>query len=198
MIVYQKRNRIFFFFFCEDKCLAWIKTTLFFISFWFFFNISHFIFSCLPFHFILTIFLAISTLHSRLLFSLDLFLYLYSSIYSLLSLLSILFCCRALSGCSAKSNSSSYNSPHAISNNSGRAASSVFSAWICGEDRHFSEVSWSASSSFLSFFLCLSLYYICLTAGWVNVVLWKRAMLINLIIGIRMAPINCFLDKKRL
>lgn len=126
-----------------------------------FFNISRFIFSCLPFHFILTIFLAISTLHSRLLFSLDLFLYLYSSIYSLLSLLSILFCCRALSGCSAKSNSPSYNSPHAISNNSGRAASSVFSAWICGEDRHFSEVSWSASSVFsLSSFVSLYITFV--------------------------------------
>lgn len=62
----------------------------------------------------------------------------------------MLFCCLALIGCSAKSNSPSYSSPHAISNHSGCAASSFFSSWICGEDRHLSEVCWSASSSFLS------------------------------------------------
>ena len=193
MIVYQKGRGNFF---CEDNCLAWIKITIFFFSFWFFL-ISHVLFSLVYLFISSWPFFWQSLLYIGDYYFLWIFFsYLYSSIYSLLSLLSILFCCRALSGCSAKSNSSSYNSPHAISNNSGRAASSVFSAWICGEDRHFSEVSWSASSSFLSFFLCLSLYYICLTAGWVNVVLWKRAMLINLIIGIRMAPLNCFLDKK--
>lgn len=165
--------------------------------FLFFFLISHALFS--------RVYLFISSwpfFWQSLLYIVDYyFLWIFFSIYIPLFILFslfclILFCCRALSGCSAKSNSPSYNSTHAISNNGGRAASSFFSAWICGEDRHFSEVSWSASSSSLSFFLCLSLYYICLTAGWVNVVLWKRAMLINLIICIRMAPINCFLDKK--
>lgn len=71
---------------------------------------------------------------------------------------------------SAQSNSFSYNSSNDLSNNCGRAASSFFSSWICGEDCHISEVSWSASSSsslfstFLSFLLvltiCLELFLI--------------------------------------
>lgn len=81
----------FFFYNFFVRIIVWLESKQpfsLFLSVFFFFNISRFIFSCLPFHFILTIFLAISTIHSRLLFSLDLFLYLYSSIYSLLSLLS--------------------------------------------------------------------------------------------------------------
>lgn len=83
-----KEDLFFYNFFV--RIIVWLESKQPFSLFLsvFFFNISRFIFSCLPFHFILTIFLAISTLHSRLLFSLDLFLYLYSSIYSLLSLLS--------------------------------------------------------------------------------------------------------------
>lgn len=140
------------------------------------------------------------TLCGRLSFSQDLFLYLYSSIYSLLSSVSMLFCCRALSGCSAKSNSPGYNSSHAISNNSGRAASSVFSSWICGEDGHISEVSWSAPSSFLS--LCVTVYikFIVLQSvniWWmVNVVLWRRYISINFSWLAVESPINCFLDEK--
>lgn len=96
-------------------------------------------------------------INSYLIFSFSFFC-LCSSIYSLLSPVSLLVCCRGLFGCSAKSNSLSYNSSYAISYNSGGAASSVFSSWICGEDCHISEVSWSASSSFLS----LSLFSVCL------------------------------------
>jgi len=79
------------------------------------------------------------------------------SIYSPFSL-SLLFlyavCCRQLSGCTAKSNSLSYSSSHAVSYNSGCATSSVFSPWICGKDCNLSEVSWSDSLRFLplSFF----------------------------------------------
>jgi len=79
------------------------------------------------------------------------------SIYSPFSL-SLLFlyavCCRQLSGCTAKSNSLSYSSSHAVSYNSGCATSSVFSPWICGKDCNISEVSWSDSLRFLplSFF----------------------------------------------
>ena len=151
-----------------------------FISFRFL-SVSSFTFSCLVVLFIF-IFCMTRTLCCRLSFSQDRFLYLYSSIYSLLSLLSL--CCGAKSGCSAKSNSPSYNSSHAISNNSGRAASSFFSSWICGEDGHISEVSWSAPSSFLShslslFILNLSYFNHWTFGGWVNVVLWRRYISIN-------------------
>lgn len=78
----EEKEEFFFF----VRIIVWLELKQPFSLFLsYFFNILRFIFSCLPFHFILTIFLAISTLHSRLLFSLDLFLYLYSSIYSLLS-----------------------------------------------------------------------------------------------------------------
>jgi hypothetical protein len=147
------------------RIIVWLDSNDHLLYFFLIFLISHLLFSLVYLSFHLDHFLVISTLHSRLLFSQDLF-----SIYIPLFILFSLFCLypvllSVLSGCSAKSNSPSYNSPHAISNNSGRAASSVFSSWICGEDRHISEVSWSASSSFLSFFLCLSLYYMYLTSS---------------------------------
>lgn len=68
--------------------MAWIKTTIFFISFcFFFFNISRFIFSCLPFHFILTIF------WQSLLYIVDYyFLWIFFSIYIPLFILFSLFC----------------------------------------------------------------------------------------------------------
>ncbi|KAK9134437.1 hypothetical protein Syun_013767 [Stephania yunnanensis] len=69
----------------------------------------------------------------------------YSSLFILLSLfssVSLPVCCRVLSGFTAQSNSLNYNSSTALSYNSGSAASSILSAWVCGEDRHFSEVSW--------------------------------------------------------
>lgn len=63
----------------------------------------------------------------------------------------MLVCCwGTLRGCTAKPNTLSYGPPHAISYNSGSAASSFFPSWICREDCHFPEVSWSASTSFLS------------------------------------------------
>ena len=77
-------------------------------------------------------------------------LYLFS--FLSISSLSMLFCCRELSGCAAKPNSLSYNSPHDVSYNSGCAVSSIYSPWICGKDCDVSEVSWSDSLRFLPFY----------------------------------------------
>lgn len=71
-------------------------------------------------------------------------LYLFSSLSSVSMVFAV-----GDSGCTAKSHSFSYNPSHAISYYCGSAASSFFSSWVCGEDRHISKVSWSASSSFL-------------------------------------------------
>lgn len=91
---------------------------------------------------------------TKLLFCSFLFLYIiYFSIYSPLYLFSfsMLSCCWELSGCTAKPNSLSYNSSHALSYDCGCALSSIFSSWICGEDCNISEVSWSESLRFLPF-----------------------------------------------
>ena len=79
-----------------------------------------------------------------------------TSLFILLSLylfsFSMLFCSRELSGCAAKPNSLSYNSPHDVSYNSGCAVSSIYSPWICGKDCDVSEVSWLDSLRFLPFY----------------------------------------------
>ncbi len=84
-----------------------------------------------------------------------------------LSLLSLFFLFHVVGGLSllwpspgtaAQPNSLNYHSQPALSHHCGCAAPSVFPSWLCREDRHLPEVSWSAflclySVLFLSLFL---------------------------------------------
>jgi hypothetical protein len=77
--------------------------------------------------------------------------YTYSSIYSFLSPTLLSWCLFAAlcspSGLRTQPNPFSYHSPHDVSYNGGGLTSSFQSIWICGEDCHISEVSWSGSTS---------------------------------------------------
>ncbi len=76
-------------------------------------------------------------------------------------------------GTAAQPNSLNYHSQPALSHHCGCAAPSVFPSWLCREDRHLPEVSWSAflclySVLFLSLFLSFVFFpfYFCDGDGW--------------------------------